>query len=134
VLLLLLGALAVLVRIAWRRLSARRGGAPLSQWIFRNASTGRLGGAAQVAFYRRLERLLARRRLRRRAGQTQREFAREAAAHLNRPQAELASVLNNLVEAFYRVRFGKRPLDSAEVQAIETTMNQLEATFAKKHA
>jgi transglutaminase-like putative cysteine protease len=87
------------------------------------ADPRRAADAGQVDFYRRLESLLARRGLIRRPGQTQREFADEAAARLRRhdeADGSLQQALDLLVEAFYRVRFGRRTLDTDHGQTVET--------------
>jgi hypothetical protein len=80
-------------------------------------------------FYRRFEKLLARRRFRRHPAQTQREFASEVAR-----RAGAAPLLNRIVEAYYRVRFGGRPLDSHEAAAIEKTLEELGQTLARRTA
>ncbi len=68
----------------------------------------------EVEFYHRLEALLAASGLVRPASQTQREFARLAGCALAETfgQSELALLPLRVAEAFYRVRFGRLPLDS----------------------
>ena len=82
----------------------------------------------QIEFYRRFEALLARQGMVRRAGQTPRELAVAAAGRLagqaNRP--DLASLPGQLVETFYRVRFGGLPLDDAQRKAVECGLAELE--------
>lgn len=89
---------------------------------------------ARVAFYRRLEALLARRGLTRAAWQTQREFAREAgpklATALGRPQ--LSDLPAHVVEAFYQVRFGQRLLDEHQTLAVEQAIAELERACREK--
>jgi hypothetical protein len=78
-------------------------------------------------FYRRLERLLARMRLRRGTGQTPRELAADAREELTAgaqtiPVAELPG---EIVSTYYRVRFGGATLDKAETLAIEHALAAL---------
>ena len=89
---------------------------------------------AKVAFYRRLEAAMARLGLVRAACQTQREFAREAGAKLAAAtgQADLADLIARVAEAFYQVRFGRRPLDPLQSQAVETALAALEQTCRGK--
>ena len=95
-------------------------------WLLpRNKS--RAGRRARIAFYRRLETLLARHGLRRRPGQTQREFALVVGQHLadgRAQQAEAAAIL--VTEAFYDVRFGNRSLDSVGIERVEQALRDLE--------
>jgi transglutaminase-like putative cysteine protease len=95
-------------------------------WLIprRNSRSGR---RAQIAFYRRLETLLARHGLRRRPGQTHREFALVVGHHLANGQAEQAEAAALLVtEAFYEVRFGAGSLDSFGPERVEQALRDLE--------
>lgn len=91
---------------------------------------------AEIEFYRRCETILARHGLVRSANQTQREFARTAglglAAATGQPQLQpLPSVV---AEAFYRIRFGRQPLDNIQVEEVEHALAELatvERTGAK---
>jgi len=116
--------LARLVARLWRRLAA--GG---------DLPAGR--GPIRVEFYRRFEGLLARRGLVRLPAQTPRQFARAAAVRLAQPaggepgpsagrgqQPELPSAV---VDAFYQVRFGRRPLDNSQAEAVEHALAELAA-------
>ncbi|MBW3600251.1 MAG: transglutaminase domain-containing protein, partial [Planctomycetes bacterium] len=130
---LLLGvSLILLVRLAWRLALQRGYGRRMRAWLARSRSSAR-GPSRGAPFYRRFERLLARRRFRRQSGQTQQEFARHVARRLGTSH-EAAPLLDRVIEAFYRVRFGERPLDAAEAQAIENTLDQLERTLARRHS
>lgn len=138
--LLLAASLALLLRAAWRHW-AQRGGQlerrlrrRLERWLGPAGWTLSPAFAEETMFFRRLEKLLARRRFRRRDAQTQREFANQVAGELGMTVGEVGPLLNRLVEFYYRVRFGKRPLDTAEAEAIENTLNQLEQTLAKRHS
>ena len=81
----------------------------------------------EVEFYRRLRSLLARQGLRPHAGQTQREFAEFAGARLARRWGDptLAPLPSEIVEAFYQVRFGRRPLDNPRREAVEQALARL---------
>ena len=76
---------------------------------------------AEVDFYRRFETLLARRGLMRSPAQTQQEFAAAAGVHLAMATGEkrLAELPAVVVEAFYRIRFGRQPLDNRQLEAVE---------------
>jgi transglutaminase-like putative cysteine protease len=81
-----------------------------------------------VAFYRRLETVLARYGLSRPASMTQHEFALLAAGHLAQaglPGYVIAAPLR-VADAFYRVRFGGERLDNYELQAVEQALSVLE--------
>jgi transglutaminase-like putative cysteine protease len=86
--------------------------------------------SAAVEFYRRFESLLARRGLVRPPGQTQREFAAAAGARLSTATGDprWTFVPDVIVEAFYRVRFGRVPLDSCQAEAVEQALADLAAT------
>ncbi len=81
-----------------------------------------------VEFYERLEQLLARLGIQRSPAQTQREFAASAALRLAAigPHAQpLARLPGEIVEAYYRVRFGASTLDSQQTEAIEHALSRL---------
>lgn len=101
--------------------------------LLRRLTPARRGTAApRVEFYRRLEALLARHGYRRLPGQTPREFATVTGGQLAESAAlrAAAPLPRRLVEAFYRVRFGHRPLTSAETAEIGRTLDELEARLA----
>ena len=81
----------------------------------------------QVEFYRRLENLLARRGLVRVPGQTQREFAAVAGVRLAMTTGEhrMADLPALVADAFYLVRFGGKPLDSLQSQAVEHALAEM---------
>ena len=89
-----------------------------------------IGRGVEVDFYRRFERLLARRGLVRAAAQTQREFAAAAGVRLAAMtgEARLAALPGLVADAFYRVRFGRTPLDNNQTQAVEQAIQELSAT------
>jgi len=85
----------------------------------------------KVDFYRRLEAVLARFGATRSASQTQREFARRAAVAIaSTPHRQLAKLPGEVVEAFYRVRFGGTPLDVPQAEAVEQALKQLKQAAA----
>jgi transglutaminase-like putative cysteine protease len=90
--------------------------------------------AIEVEFYRRLEGLLAASGLVRAPGQTQREFAHLAGNALARTcgQSELALAPARVAEAFYRVRFGRLPLDSTVSEEVEQSLRQIAAAQGGK--
>jgi transglutaminase-like putative cysteine protease len=105
----------------WRRLSGR-------------CPKHRDGPRVEVEFYRRLEGLLAARGLVRSAGQTQREFACWAGCSLAAVCGEtgLALLPVRVAEAFYRVRFGRLPLDNAQAEAVEQSLARIAACDAPR--
>lgn len=90
------------------------------------------GDAIQVEFYRRFEELLARYDFVRLAGQTQRELAALVAQRIGviAPAFAVAGP-QHVVDAFYRVRFGRQTLDNNEAQAIEQALFELEGALEK---
>ncbi len=83
----------------------------------------------KVEFYDRLETLLSRQGLVRDAAQTQREFAAAAGARIaaRTGRSQLQSMPAQVVEAFYRVRFGRLPLDNPQTEAVEHALAELAA-------
>ncbi len=105
----------------------------LVRWIFRMTARflhrrrSRAGYRSHVAFYRRLESILVRRGLRRRAGQTHREFAHYAGNYLaDSDGSSIESAALLVTDAFYEVRFGAGRLDSARMQRVEQALHDLE--------
>jgi hypothetical protein len=115
--------LALLFWLAWRladKLWRKLSGRPPKR---------RAVARIEVEFYRRLETLLAAQGLVRNAGQTQREFARLAGFRLAAVSGEnvLALLPVRVADAFYRVRFGRLPLDSAQSITVEQALAQIAA-------
>jgi protein-glutamine gamma-glutamyltransferase len=104
-------------RAAWRRMFRRDDAAAARQ-------------PSRVDFYRRMEHLLARRGMVRGATQTPREFARRAGAELARRsgRVELAAAPLAVVEAFYRVRFGRERLAEADRAAVASGLGMIAET------
>jgi transglutaminase-like putative cysteine protease len=86
-------------------------------------------GAAQ---YRRFAALLAEFRVERQAAETQEEFAQRATAFLSgRGSADpgVTDVPRRVVEAYYRVRFGDKPLEPRTIMDLEARLDALEASL-----
>ncbi|MBN1911261.1 MAG: DUF3488 domain-containing protein [Pirellulales bacterium] len=88
----------------------------------------------EVEFYQRLGGILGRRGLVRPPGQTPRQFAHCAGEQLARNVSDpaLAPLPVQVVDAFYQVRFGHRPLDNPRSDAVEQALARLEAACAEK--
>jgi protein-glutamine gamma-glutamyltransferase len=121
-------ALGVLYGLGWlalflaRRMWARLMGAE-------EDASSLAAGAAQ---YRRLTLLLAGYGLERMPAETQAEFARRATGALTGPgtnRESVADVPRLVVEAFYRVRFGRRELSEPTVASLEAQLDALEASL-----
>ncbi len=105
---------------------------PLSRWL-RGWWQGRTRDDEQlprriVEFYARLETLLAKLDIHRPAVQTQREFALLAGERLAvlEPEADgLRTLPEQITEAFYRVRFGERPLSPEQADRIDHSLGEL---------
>jgi len=98
------------------------------------ADRGVRNARTMVDFYRRLEVLLARFGVTRLPAQTQREFAREAGAKVaaSTGEQQLAGLPGEVVEAFYRVRFGGMALDKPQAEAVELALKQLKQTVGSR--
>lgn len=101
-------------------------------WLSRR--NGQDGDRSMVAFYARLEALLARLNLHRRPEETPLEFAQQAAASLTQLAAqlppyalrgELPQLPARIVRAYYQVRFGGARLEQREMEAIERDLADL---------
>jgi transglutaminase-like putative cysteine protease len=116
---MVLSALSVLLtrllRWAWPRID-------WSEFAFWRSRRGR---RSPVAFYNRLEELLATRGRSRRPAETPQEYVEHAVRDLSLPQGD---ALRRLIAAFYRVRFGGDALDNTEAQAIEQALADLHRT------
>lgn len=85
-----------------------------------------------VQFYRRYEEMLARHGIVRPASLTQREFAERVSERLAlEPQTlDVERVPQRVVQLYYDVRFGQRPLDKPHLQQVEQAVAQLEAALS----
>ena len=108
------------------------------RWAWRFAlgrrRDGRAAGGSRVAFHERFLRLLARRGFARGAGQTSLELATAVGESLARsPEGrEVATAPRRIVEAFYQVRFGGRPLDNQQLATVEKALDDLEAALGRR--
>lgn len=105
-------------------------------WLARRAATrlrrARDDGpdlASGVAIYRRLQTILSGFGLARLGPETPREFARRVADAIAVRHAGLAELPSRIVEAFYSVRFGDKPLDQDQLLELELGLDELEAVL-----
>jgi hypothetical protein len=86
---------------------------------------------ATVAFYQRFESLVARIGLQRNNSQTQRQFATAASARLaaSPHYVVAADIPHQIVDAFYRVRFGHQAPDEGQEAEIREKLRRLEKTL-----
>ncbi|HEY2841655.1 MAG TPA: transglutaminase domain-containing protein, partial [Pirellulales bacterium] len=128
------GAVAAIV-IMLLSLGAYRLGKIVSKRWLAWRRPGGVGASARdvdVEFYRRFEALLRRHQLVRAPCQTPREFALAVGGQLaESPRtAPAASLPRQIAEMFYRVRFGRRPLDTPEVETVERALTELAGALA----
>ncbi|MGO9110562.1 MAG: DUF3488 and DUF4129 domain-containing transglutaminase family protein [Thermoguttaceae bacterium] len=102
-------------------------------WLWQRFSAAdsqrRAGTRSSIEFYHRFEQIVARFGLQRAAGQTPCEFAHCAGTRLAAVSGrrELYSRAMHVVEAYYRVRFGRCVLDTSAVRTIERALEDLTA-------
>jgi hypothetical protein len=125
---LMVSCAAILAAMAYlrrRRMRAQAQGAGAAARR-RSAAVG-----PAVDFYVRLEAVLAKRKLSRPSDQTQREFIQAACGELAElPETRAVAALpRKIVEAFYRVRFGKRALEPGQQAEIEQALAKLDAVL-----
>jgi hypothetical protein len=90
---------------------------------------------AGVLFYRRLTQLLARCDLERTPAETQHEFAARARRFLAQQGQSVgpcSDVPLQVVDAFYRVRFGHLELEPASLQQLDDRLDQLDACLGQR--
>jgi hypothetical protein len=87
--------------------------------------------APKIAFYERFERIAARAGFRRLPQQTPLEFAQAVGGQLfDMPASRIAArAPRQVVEAFYRVRYGGKALGDEEAAAVEMALIELERVF-----
>jgi transglutaminase-like putative cysteine protease len=140
-LLLLVPLLTVLLTVTVVRIASRQSVSPAlantvrrwrTRWTSQGAAEAARAAPRLVAFYHQFEALLARRGIRRRAGETPREFA----SHVGGPAGSqltagtLPRIAVLIVDAFYRVRYGQAELGTDELAAIGTALVALEGECA----
>lgn len=98
----------------------------LRRWWQARVSASHAPQRKVVEFYQRLESLLAQLEIRRQPQQTQREFAAVASQQLALRSADgVATLPGEVVDAFYRVRFGETALDEPTASGIEQALARL---------
>lgn len=109
--------------------------APLRRWMARRPAAKRRA-AQRVEFYEHFEALLARYGMPRVRNQTPREFALATSGYLaESPLTQQAGHLpRRIVDAFYRVRFGRRQLDNFELQAVKKALSDLDTVLATRRS
>jgi len=97
-------------------------------WSWRRIETARTRRHLEVRFYSRLEQLLRYYGITRLPGETPGELAAAAGGQLAAmPESKMVARLpRELVDAFYRVRFGRVPLEHQELEAVERALTELE--------
>jgi hypothetical protein len=123
-------ALSVLAGLAHLSISLGR---RVIRW-FRGAQDNATSLTAGILFYRRMAQLLARLELERTPSETQGEFAARASRVLagRGPQQQtVADVPHQVVEAFYRVRFGHLELEPASLQTLNAQLDALETSLSQ---
>jgi len=125
--------LAMGLALSWRRWRQGRQPSvlpPLWQWrrSGRGAAEEQAVPLATIQFYRRLETALSQLGLQRCLGQTPRELALQAGERLAAllPQSAAADLPAQIVETFYRVRFGQAELAEAASREVEGQLVRLE--------
>jgi hypothetical protein len=87
---------------------------------------------AGILFYRRLTQMLSEIDLERSPAETQNEFALRASKLLNRQgpfTQDVADVPQQVVDAFYRVRFGHLDLEPESLEQLDARLDALEASL-----
>ena len=89
---------------------------------------GRDHRGVDMAIYDRMERILNRHGFRRADEQTPQEFAREIASTLQSSSGptQAATILNRIVSAFYRVRYGGQVIPDDDRIRLEESLSALE--------
>jgi hypothetical protein len=103
----------------------------IKRWI-RGPEPNSMSLSAGILFYRRMAQLLARHELVRNPAETQSEFAGRArtflASHGNAAQT-VSGVPQQVVDAFYRVRFGDLELEPASLAELDARLDALESSL-----
>jgi hypothetical protein len=115
--------MAVIAAAAGLRLAVR---AATRWWSLRKPKLS----SSAPAFYRRLERVLARLPAVRESGETPGELAHAASQQLSASD-QAAAIPPQIVASYYRVRFGGGHLDKMEIEAIEHSLDTLATAIAQ---
>ena len=109
----------------------------LAHWLFvwfRGSKLDATSLTAGILFYRRLVQMLASYDLKRSPAETQSEFARRAHKFLSGQGTEIQPVANvpqEVVDAFYRVRFGHLELEPESLDALDARLDALEKSLKR---
>ncbi len=123
-------AMLLVVVVAYRR---RKPLAWLAKYLAdrlakrKNVAAAAARRAPVVEFYRRLEAILRRHGIERPTGQTQHEFAVAVGGQLveNRRWAAAAAIPRQIVDMFYRVRFGGQTISPRQQEEIDRALHRL---------
>lgn len=127
-----------------KRRAKRANALPVMQavrrWTYRLAGRSEPGHQSAnarrvVEFYRQFESMLAGAGIMRRRSQTQRELAALASERFaaRSPTGTIDGLIDRIVTAFYRVRFGQISLEEQETKAIEDALTTLEDEVTTHH-
>ncbi len=113
-------ALRFLFRLCWQLFT--------TQW-----DKGAHRRGPKVEFYRKFESILAKHGIRRSDQQTPSEFAASVTDRLshNGSNESLQEIPGNVVDLFYRVRFGGDRLDTSDMQRLESWLGKLQKNLSK---
>jgi len=117
-----------------------RGMIRLVRWTRRRFTGGRATAQRRerpiIDFYRDLEALLEKAGFERPPGQTQREFAVSVAGQLAESPASqpVSGLPRQIVEMFYRVRFGGKTLDPRQQESVQSALAELRQSLAEEQA
>jgi transglutaminase-like putative cysteine protease len=128
------GTTAVAVILALLLLSVSIYGARVAWTAFRWPGNDRQSKAnAAPAFYLKLERLMARLAIERKPADTPREMAAAASKRIAAlaDGSAVAVLPAEVVDAYYRLRFGNGRLDKVESDAIEQALKKIEVTVQR---
>jgi hypothetical protein len=104
-------------------------GKRLLRW-WRGPTDETLGLTAGILFYRRMAQMLEELELERSPAETQNEFAHRVSRFLAQQGAQtqaVADVPQRVVDAFYQVRFGHRDIEANTLEALEHSLDALQA-------
>jgi hypothetical protein len=130
------GALLYLLRQRWRRIRNSRAVHVVRRWRSRVARRLTADNSSPqlmpVAFYQRLEQLLEQLGMTRRPSVTPREFASRAIEKFTDPAFPSAArhVPALIVDALYRVRFGRVELEPEDIETIDGSLCDLERAIS----
>jgi protein-glutamine gamma-glutamyltransferase len=122
------GGVTMLIRRSWKK---KRRGSAASRDRRRQRLVER-DRQMSSAFYTRLEKILARLGYRREPTQTPREFVQQVDGPDTLPSEAALLLPDELVDIYYRVRFGRQPLQGDEPERIRMALDRLETTLPRR--